>query len=184
MARVKLIEESEAVAEAKPFYANGYPGPIPASLAHVPDLMAAALPFLGRVLGPSDIDLRTKEVVILRASYKLGCNYCTQTHSVVALGAGLTPTQVAALRGGGPIEAVFTDPATRALVAWTDAIADGAAPVPSTALEALAGHYAAPQIVELTLVAAATIMLNRYATALDLPVAPAHLATLAEHGWA
>lgn len=184
MARVNLVADAkQAATEIQHFFAEGDPGPIPGSLALVPDLMAAALPFMARTLGPSAIAHRTKEVVILRASHKLRCRYCTDTHTAVALGVGLSKNEVAALRGERSIDDAFPSPATQALIAWTDAIADGSAPIPEARLDLLSQHFTQPEVVELTLVATATIMLNRYATALDLPVNPAHVAVLAEHGW-
>ena len=100
MARVNLVADAkQAATEIQHFFAEGDPGPIPGSLALVPDLMAAALPFMARTLGPSAIAHRTKEVVILRASHKLRCRYCTDTHTAVALGVGLSKNEVAALRG-------------------------------------------------------------------------------------
>lgn len=145
--------------------------------------MSAALPFIGRSLGPSTIPIRTKEIVILRASAKLACRYCTQTHSAVALEAGLSAEEVAALRGERPVEGTFAAPAEVALIAWTDAIAAGAAPVEEDVLTQLKQHFAEPDVVELTMTACTTILLNRYATALDLPVADAHTTFLAKYGW-
>jgi AhpD family alkylhydroperoxidase len=185
MARVKLYEAPDVDATLEPFYANGFPGPIPASAAQVPELALVAVPFIMRSLGPSEsVNARTKEIVILRASAKLQCQYCTQTHTVVALDSGLSTEEVAALRGEASPDAAFTTPQELNLIAWTDAVAQGPRAVPAELQEELANHFTEPQIVELTWTAATTVMLNRYATALDLPVAAPHLEVLASHGWA
>lgn len=55
MSRISLIEESQAPLSARPFYANGDPGPIISSFAHVPELLGAAAPFIGAAFGPSSI---------------------------------------------------------------------------------------------------------------------------------
>jgi AhpD family alkylhydroperoxidase len=183
MSRVTLIDATTAAPAAAPFFANGDPGPVPASLAQVPDLMAAALPFIGRAYAATTLDTRTKEIVILRVSARAGCRYCTQTHSVVALGAGLTPAEVGALRGEHSVEETFSNERDRALVAWSDAIAAVPQGVGDAAFTALAAHFSQPDVVELTVVAGVTLLLNRYATALDLPVNAAHAALLATHGW-
>ena len=126
MARVKLYEARDIETTLEPFYANGFPGPIPASAAQVPDLALAAIPFVMRSLGPSEgVNARTKEIVILRASAKLQCQYCTQTHTVVALDSGLSTEEVAALRGETSPEAAFMTPKELSLIAWTDAVAQG-----------------------------------------------------------
>ncbi len=185
MARVKLYEAEDVADSLKPFYANGFPGPIPASAAQVPELALVAIPFIMRSLGPSDaVDGRTKEIVILRASAKLECQYCTQTHTVVALDSGLSAAECRALRGEASPDAAFTAPRDLSLIAWTDAVAQGPGAVPAELQEELSRHFTEPQIVELTWTATTTVMLNRYATALDLPVAAPHLGRLATHGWA
>ncbi len=183
MARVNLLDKTTAPTEISQFFANGDPGPIPSSLANVADLTAVALPFIGRSLGPSTIPYRTKEIVILRASARLACRYCTQTHSVVALDAGLGLEEVAALRGERSIDSAFKEPSELALIAWTDVISDGAAPIGGEAMARLREHFSEAEVVEVTMTACTTILLNRYATALDLPVAEAHAGLLAEHGW-
>jgi AhpD family alkylhydroperoxidase len=182
MSRIPMVDERGAAPGAKPFYAKGDPGPIVATLAHVPDLMQVALPFVSRALSPSEIPLRTKEIVVLRASPRQQCRFCTQTHTAVALDAGLGLPEVRALRGETPVGEAFHAPADRALVAWTDAVAAGPAPVDQRLLDELRRHFSDAQVVELTLVAGATVMLNRFATAFDLPTSEAHLRRIARAG--
>jgi AhpD family alkylhydroperoxidase len=107
---VRLVEAEQAPLLARPFYANGDPGPIVAALAQVPELLEVTMPFLDAALGPSAVEARTKELVILRTSAVMGCRYCIQTHTVVARNTGLSVEEVAALRGEAPLEAAFTDP--------------------------------------------------------------------------
>ena len=45
--------------------------------------LEVTMPFLDAALGPSAVDARTKELVILRTSAVMGCRYCIQTHTVV-----------------------------------------------------------------------------------------------------
>lgn len=181
---VRLIEAGQAPLLARPFYASGDPGPIVAALAHVPELLEVTMPFLDVALGPSAVDARTKELVILRTSAVLGCRYCTQTHTVAACDAGLSRAEVAALRGEAPVDGAFGSPRELALLAWTDAVALGPGPVPAAARAALAAHFDDPEVVELTLLVAATVMLNRFCTALELPTSPTVLRRLAAEGWA
>lgn len=185
MSLVPLVEAEQAPLLARPFYPDeGSPSPITASLAHVPEVLETTLPFVGRVLGPTAVDARTKEIVILRASVLMECRYCVQTHTVVALDSGLSRQEVRAVRGQEEPEAVFTDADELALIAWVDAVTLGRGAVPeeiaARAREAM-GH---PELVELTLVAGATLMLNRYCSSLGLPTSPATLARLAEEGLA
>jgi AhpD family alkylhydroperoxidase len=155
-----------------------------AALAHVPELLEVTMPFLDAALGPSAVDARTKELVILRTSVMLGCRYCTQTHTVVARNAGLSVEEVAALRGEAPMEAAFTDPRELVLLRWVDVVAAGPGPVPEAARGAVRAQLEDPELVELTLLVGATLLLNRLCTALDLPTPPKVLGRLATEGWA
>ena len=176
--RVALIDAASAPLLARDLFAGGDPGPIAASLAQVPELLAPTLPFLGAVLGPSWIGLRDKEIVILRTSAVLGCRYCTQAHTVVALDSGLTRDEVRGLRGELLLTDAFPDPADRALVAWCDAVAHGVDSDLETARADLPADDA--RVVELTLLISTTVLLNRYATALALPTSPDVRARLLE----
>ncbi|CAN5190221.1 hypothetical protein BH23ACT9_BH23ACT9_08630 [soil metagenome] len=184
MSTVELLDEQSAPMLAQPFYAAGDPGPITRALAHVPELLEVALPFIGAALGPSAIDLRTKEIVILRTSALLECRYCVQTHAVVAHDADLTGAQVDALAGEDPgtIATAFPAPADRALIAWTDAVALGPGTPPAAVAAALLAHVGEPDLVELTLLVGATLMLNRFATSLGLPTSPETLQAMADRG--
>jgi AhpD family alkylhydroperoxidase len=180
---VRLIEGEQAPLLARHHYAKGDPGPIVAALAHVPELLEVTMPFLDVALGPSAVDARTKELVILRTSAVMGCRYCTQTHTVVARNAGLSVEEVAALRGEAPLEAAFTDPRERALLGWVEVVV-GPGQVPEAARRAARAHLEDPELVELTLLVGATLLLNRFCTALELPTSPKMLGRLATEGWA
>jgi len=186
MAVVDPVSPEQAPLLARPFYAGGDPGPIAGTLAHVPELLELALPFLGAVLSPSSIPFRTKEIVILRTSCVMACRYCIDSHTPVALDAGLTVAQTRALRDepGYTVHDAFPDPRERVLVAWTDEVAGGKSPASDAATEALRAEYADHEIVELTLLASVTVLLNRYASTLRLPVAPATIDRLVVEGFA
>jgi AhpD family alkylhydroperoxidase len=166
MAVVALIEADQAPLLARVYYADADPGPIVAALAQVPELLEVAMPFIATVLGPSSIPVRPKELVILRTSALLGCRYCVDAHTA------------AALDGEQTVAAVFTQPAELALLAWVDGVAaDG--PIDPALVVDLKRHVPDHHVVELTLLVGATMMLNRFCTALELPTAPATLARLA-----
>ena len=180
---VELLGPLDAPLLAKGFYSGGDPGPIVTSLAHVPELLEVALPFIGATLGASSIPFRTKEIVILRTSVLLGCRFCVASHTPVALDSGLTPIEVHALRNEGPIETAFANNSDRVLIAWTDAVA-GNQSVPDALVDAVKANFADHQIVELTLLVGCTLLLNRYATALRLPVGESTLDRLTAEGMA
>jgi AhpD family alkylhydroperoxidase len=175
MSRVESVDSGQAPLLARAYYPeNGQASPIVHAPAQVPELLEVALPFLGRVFGPTSVALRTKEIVVLRVSANNGCRYCVDTHTVAAWDAGLTPAETAELRGA----AAGFAPAEEALIAFCDAFADAPAPVPDEAADGLRAHFAEHEVVELSLVAGATAMLNRFCTALELPTAPTTRARL------
>ncbi len=173
----------------RPYYAGGDPGPILATMAHVPELTEVAMPFLGAALGASSVDFRTKEIVIVRTSALLGCRYCVDSHTTVALDAGLSFDQVLALRELAPsaadsdLASAFVSSRERALITWIDAVAFGRGSIAAPANEAIKANYADHEIVEITVLIGATMLLNRYATALQLPVGASTLERLAVEGF-
>jgi AhpD family alkylhydroperoxidase len=181
---VQLVEASQAPLLARPYYANGDPGPIVAALAQVPELLEVAMPFIGMTLAPSAIPWRTKEIVILRTSGVLECRYCVQSHSLVALDAGLTRAEVDTLRRPAPAAPVFERAADRTLIEWVDAVAGGRGTPPPALMTALKLHFRDHEVVELAAVVGVTMMLNRFCTTLGLPTAPDVLARLAAEGLA
>jgi AhpD family alkylhydroperoxidase len=184
MTLVDLIDEQSAPLLVRHLFTDGDPGPIAAALAQVPELCQVALPFIGAALGPSHVPLRWKEIAILRTSVLLGCRYCIEAHTVVALDAGLTSDEVAALRGGREGGAGLTDPTEAAVLAWVDEVAAGKGPVPDAIGRALRDRVDDHTVVELTVTVGTTMLLNRLATALGLPSSPAVLQRLAAEGFA
>ena len=182
-ALVGLITEDQAPLLARPFFADGDPGPIVAALAQVPELLEATAPFLGAVLGPSAVPTRTKEIVVLRTSARASCRYCIEAHTVVARDAGLSVREVRALRGELDACTVFADCGDQAVIGWCDALVS-VGPVRPEAKAALLVCFADNEVVELTLLAATTLLLNRFCTALDLPTSAGVLARLAAEGLA
>ncbi|MGH3570634.1 MAG: carboxymuconolactone decarboxylase family protein [Pseudonocardiaceae bacterium] len=181
MSVVARIGPDQVPLLARSYFADGDPGSIVSALAQVPELLVVAVPLLATALGPSAIDGRTKEIVIVRTSALAGCRYCVQAHTVVALDAGLSRHEVAALRGEGSAAGAFGSPREGALLEWIDHVAGGG-PVDDAVRAAMRRHWADHEIVELTMVIGVTLMLNRFATALALPTAAQTTDRLAREG--
>lgn len=182
MAMVDLLTRDQAPLTVQGFFPEeGTAGPLTASMAHVPELLPVSMPFIGTVLGPSSVDFRTKEIVILRTSGNLACAYCVGTHTVVASSAGLDRSALRFLRTED--EQCPFDGREALLVRWVDAVALGRGPIDAALNEAVCAAFTEAERVEITLLIGATMMLNRYATALDLPVSDDHRAWLTAEGW-
>jgi AhpD family alkylhydroperoxidase len=75
---------------------------------HVPDEMKGFSGFMGTVLKPGALDLKTKELIALGMGLTSRCKYCIGIHTQKALAAGATPEElwevatVAVMMGGGP----------------------------------------------------------------------------------
>lgn len=182
--RVELMTSVNAPLLARPYFAEAQPDPIIAALAQVPELLSPALPFLGAALGPSFVPIRAKEIVILRTSALLECEYCIGAHTVVACDSGLSPEEVHALRGDTEWADTFAAPPEQALLGWIDGVALGRGAVPEARFRDLHTHWNDAEIVELTLLVGATMMLNRFCTALELPLGPDTMHRLIEDGFA
>lgn len=184
MPLIPLLSAHEAPLLAQAYYDDGDPGPIVTSLAHVPELLEVALPFIGAALGASAIDARAKEIVIVRTSALLGCRYCVQTHAVIAHDADLSIAQIDALAGqdSRALAAAFPDQTDQTLIAWTDAVALGPGTPPLALGEAITAQVGDAAVVELTMVVGATLMLNRFASSLGLPTSTVTLTALADRG--
>jgi len=96
---------------------------------------------------------------------------------------GLTRDEVVGLRGQAE-EMPFSDPADLALLGWIEVTALGPGAPPTVAADRLGEHFSESEIVELTLLVGATLMLNRFATGLGLPTSVETLQRLAREGLA
>jgi AhpD family alkylhydroperoxidase len=163
-AKVDLVTAEQAPLLARPYYERGQPGPIAAALANVPELMRPMLAFVDSIFGPTSVQDRLKEIVILRMSSANGCRYCTASHTHVARRLGFGPEEIAALRGEAACPANWS-PTERALFSFSEILSTS----PERAVDVLRPHFAEPQIVELVTLGSATVLLNRFATALELP---------------
>jgi AhpD family alkylhydroperoxidase len=179
---VTAVEPEQAPLLARPYYGHTGTSPIVTSLAHVPEALDVAMPFIACVLAPSAIPARAKELVIVRTSALLQCRYCVQSHSAVALDSGVSVDEVLSLRGQPPWTEVFAREDERAMLAWVDAVAGERGGVAAGVAERMRTHHSEAEVVELTLLCAATMMLNRYCSALALPTSPATLQRLAAEG--
>jgi AhpD family alkylhydroperoxidase len=74
----------------------------------VPEEMKGFSQFMGSVLKPGKLDLKTKELIALGMALTARCKYCIGIHTEKSLAAGATPSEiwevatVAMMMGGGP----------------------------------------------------------------------------------
>lgn len=179
VANVDLVAAGQAPLLVKRYFEGGDPGVITAALAQVPEICERAVPFLRVAFGTTLISPRWKEVVVLRISGLNGCRFCTDTHTVGALDAGLDPAEIRALRGEGPVPGSF-GPTDLSVLLFAEAFDHQ----PEAAVTHLRPRFADHEIVAFATLAGATVLLNGFATALGLPVGPEDRRRLARAGFA
>ncbi|MGH2705447.1 MAG: carboxymuconolactone decarboxylase family protein [Actinomycetota bacterium] len=184
MGRVTPIEARSAPPLVRRFFERGDPGPLLATLAQVPELLEVAAPFISAVLGASSIELRVKELVILRTSALMGCPFCTLTHAGIARRAGIGRDEVAALMEPRPIPGGLPDPDDQALVAWVDAVVAGGRAGAAASEDDVRSRFGEAGLVELVAVVGATMMLAVFSRTLELAADPRTVAHLASEGLA
>jgi alkylhydroperoxidase family enzyme len=101
---------------------------------------------------------------------------------VVAFKAGLNKEELLGLRKRENPASAFKAPREQALLGWTDLVASGPAPIRAEVRDEFMKHFDEAEVVELTMLIATTVALNRYATALELPLAEAHQTFLENEG--
>ena len=75
---------------------------------NVPEVMKAFLGFVGAVLKPGALALKTKELIAVATALTARCTYCIGIHTHKAFAAGATEAElwevasVAVMMGGGP----------------------------------------------------------------------------------
>lgn len=127
----------------------------------------------GALLDKGPLDLRAREIVILRTCALTGCEYEWGVHvSLFARAAGLDRAQIAAtlVQPGGHAAGPWTE-ADRALLAAADALHDRSA-LSDTEYGALAAVFAPDQIIEALMLAGYYRTVSYICGGLALPLEP------------
>ncbi len=63
------------------------------ALAHDPVLLESTWSAVKRVMAPSALDAKTKELIYIAVSVAHGCDYCVASHTAGARAKGMTPAE-------------------------------------------------------------------------------------------
>ena len=171
MARVKLLEESDAAdsAEFIEKVRSGRRGNllnIYKLLLHSPPLASAWFDLLNAVRWKTTLDGRLREIVIIRIAYMNHAQYCLAQHiPALALADGMTRAECDALAHWRATP-LFSE-RERAALAFTDAMTRDIR-VPDEVFAEVRGHFDDRQIVELSVLIGAYNMHTRVQEALQL----------------
>jgi uncharacterized peroxidase-related enzyme len=122
---------------------------------------------LDAVMGPGEVSGLLKELLACRVSQINQTPYCLASHSKLARKQGGTDAQLASLAGH---DYSGFEPGWQAAFTYASEVAAPGGYVSDATFAALAEHWTAPQIVEITAVATAFSLFNRFADALNIPI--------------
>jgi 4-carboxymuconolactone decarboxylase len=120
----------------------------------------------------SELDWKTKELLILKATHRNECQYCVVQHEAVSQRLGVTPDQIAALDGDLYRSSDLFTAGEKALLDLTVQIGDDANAVSADIWDRVKANYTEPQIVEAVYVITQYIAISKFGDALGLALEP------------
>ena len=134
------------------------------TMARVPEVLAAFVPFYGAVIDNGTVERKYKELAYLKTSLINGCEYCFRAHSASGKKNGVTDDQIKALAFFHRSPAF--DAQEKAVILYAERVTRGASAIRPPALDELKQYFNDDQIVELTLAIAVANFTNRFNDAL------------------
>lgn len=135
-------------------------------LMHSVPVAAGWLDYLSAIRQHTTLDAALRELVIMRIAHLNRAPYEADQHASIALRAGLSPAQLAALAQEAPDAALF-HARELAVLAYTDAMTRSVQ-VDDAVFDALRPHFDERALVELTATVAAYNMVSRLLEALQV----------------
>lgn len=134
-------------------------------LLHSPPVVEGWLHLMTAVRQRANLDARTRELVITQVAVVNGADYEYRAHAPLALQAGVTQAQLDAL--GNWRDSDQFDARDRAVLAYAESMTREVH-VPSALFDAVAEHFDARELVELTTTVASYNMVSRFLEAMAI----------------
>jgi len=166
---ISPIAKEDAAPEVQPILdklTHGF-GKVPAffgTMARVPEVLAAFMPFYAAVIEHGAVERKYKELAYLKASLINGCEYCFRAHSSSGKKNGVTEDQIKALAFFH--RSPMFDAKEKAVILYAERVTRGASAIRPQAIEELKQYFNEDQIVELTLATCLANFTNRFNDAL------------------
>jgi AhpD family alkylhydroperoxidase len=142
---------------------------------HTPKLGKIFTDSVMEMLQDAELDWKTKELLILKATHRNECQYCVVQHEAVSQRLGITAGKIADIEGDKyRTSSHFTEP-ERALLDLTVQIGVDANRVSKGLWERLHGHFTEAQIVEAVYVITQYIAISKFGDALGVVLEPVFL---------
>ena len=139
---------------------------------HTPELGACFTDSVMAMLKDAELDWKTKELLILKATHRNECQYCVVQHEAVSQRLGVTEETIAALEGDTyKTSSQFTD-GEKALLDLTVQIGVDANRVSDDIWARVKANYTEPQIVEAVYVITQYIAISKFGDALGVVLEP------------
>ena len=140
---------------------------------HAPALGSCFTDSVMAMLQDAELEWKTKELLILKATHRNECQYCVVQHEAVSQRLGVTAETIAALEGDNYTTSdLFTD-GEKALLDLTVQIGVDANRVSKDIWDRVKAHYTEPQIVEAVYVITQYIAISKFGDALGVVLEPA-----------
>ena len=136
------------------------------ALAAAGDLAGPAIALMKAVFACPAADARLREAMIVRTAVRLNCLYAVHASTRIALHAGLSKTEVAALTAAGPVAGIHPDLVL--IAGMADDLADRAT-LGADLLEAAGQRWGGVNTRKLILMLSWFNLVNRYESACRVP---------------
>jgi len=174
---ISYIERNQANAETTAFYDRAEDRfeillNIFKVFGHTPELGSVFTDSVLAMLKDAELDWKTKELLILKATLRNECQYCVVQHETVSSRLGISDEKVTELEGDAyKTSANFTE-GEKALVELTEQIGIGANRISEDLWMRVKAHYTEPQIVEAVYVITQYIAISKFGDTLGVDLEP------------
>lgn len=142
---------------------------------HTPKLGRTFTDSVMEMLQDGELDWKTKELLILKATHRNECQYCVVQHEAVSQRLGITAEKIADIDGDKyQTSPHFTD-GEKVLLDLTVQIGVDANHVSQALWDQLHAHFTEPQIVEAVYVITQYIAISKFGDALGVELEPVFL---------
>lgn len=139
---------------------------------HTPALGSCFTDSVMAMLQDAELDWKTKELLILKATLRNECQYCVVQHEAVSQRLGVTAEAIAALEGDNYKTSDLFSDAEKALLDLTVQIGVDANRVSDDIWDRVKAHYNEAQIVEAVYVITQYIAISKFGDALGVALEP------------
>ncbi len=142
---------------------------------HTPKLGRIFTDSVMEMLQDGELEWKTKELLILKATLRNQCQYCVVQHEAVSQRLGISAEKIADLEGDAYQKSELFTEKERALLDLTVQIGVDANRIPKSLWDRLDAEFTQPQIVEAVYVITQYIAISKFGDALGVELEPVFL---------